>query len=97
MKYILLSLVMLVVSDGLISQFLTKYGLGREGNPFLRTFVNEGSFLPLKVAGALLAALILWDVYRKRPRLALISSLVFVALYTGIMFWNLLVYFTGQM
>jgi hypothetical protein len=88
---------MLVVSDGLISQFLTKYGLGREGNPFLRTFVNEGSFLPLKVAGALLAALILWDVYRKRPRLALISSLVFVALYTGIMFWNLLVYFTGQM
>jgi hypothetical protein len=97
MKYILLSLVMLVVSDGLISQFLTKYSLGREGNPFLRTFVNEGSFLLLKVAGALLAALILWDMYRKRPRVALISSLVFMVLYTGIIFWNLFVYFTGQM
>jgi hypothetical protein len=97
MKYILLSLVMLVLTDGLISQFLTKYGLGHEGNPFLRTFVNEESFLLLKVAGALLAALILWDMYRKRPRFALISSLVFVGLYTVIVFWNLFVYFTGQM
>jgi len=96
MKYIILSLVMLVVSDGLISQFLTRYGLGQEGNPFLRTFVSEGNFLLIKVAGALLGALILWDIYRKQPRVALISGALFVALYTGIVFWNLAVFFSGQ-
>jgi len=96
MKYILLSLVVLVVSDGLISQFLIRYGLGHEGNPFLRTFVTEGNFLLLKVVGALLGALILWDIHRSRPRLALISSLVFVALYTGIVLWNVAVFFITQ-
>lgn len=95
-KYILLSLVILVISDGVISQFLARHGLGYEGNPFLRTFVGEGYFLLLKVAGALLGALILWDISRRHPRLAFISSLFFVALYTGIVFWNLAVFFMGQ-
>jgi hypothetical protein len=96
MKYILLSLVMLVVADGLISQFLMKHGLGREGNPFLQAFVNGGEFLLLKVLGALLSALILWDIYKSRPKVGLISSLVFMVLYTGIVLWNLTVFFITQ-
>ena len=92
-KYLLLLIIALVVSDGLISQFLVRHGLGYESNPFLQTFVNEENFLLIKLAGALLGALILWDVYKTRPRVALISTLSFVILYTGIVFWNLGVFF----
>lgn len=95
-KYLFLILIALVVSDGLISQFLVRHGLGREGNPFLQTFVSEGNFLLIKLAGALLGALILWDVYKTQPRVALISTLSFVVLYTGIVFWNLGVFFLAQ-
>jgi hypothetical protein len=96
MKYLLLLLVMLVVADGLISQFVTRHGFGHEGNPFLSTFVGEGNFLLLKAAGALLGALVLWDIYKSRPKVGLISSVLFVALYTGIVFWNLAVFFIAQ-
>ena len=96
MKYLLLTLIALVVSDGLISQFIVRHGLGREGNPFLQTFVSEGNFLLIKLAGALLGALILWDIHRTRPTVALVLTLVFVILYTGVVFWNLGAFFITQ-
>ena len=96
MKYLLLTLIALVVSDGLISQFLIRYGLGREGNPLLQSFVSEGYFLLIKLAGALLCALILWDIHKTQPKVATISTLWFVVLYTGIVFWNLGVFFITQ-
>ena len=97
MKYLLLTLIALVVSDGLISQFIVRHGLGREGNPFLQTFVSEGNFLLIKLAGALLCTLILWNMYKTRPRVALISTLSFVILYTGILYWNLGVFLIIQL
>jgi len=96
MKYILLTLIALVISDGLLSQFLIKHGLGYEGNPFLQSFVGEPNFLLIKVAGALLCALILWDIHKNRPKVALVSALLFVTIYTGIVFWNLGVFFFAQ-
>ena len=95
-KYLLLTLLGLVVSDGVISQFLVRYGLGHEGNPFLQTFISEGNFLLVKLAGALLAVIILWDIHKKQPRVALIGTLSFVVLYTGIVFWNLGVFLITQ-
>ncbi len=95
-EYILGLLIALVVSDGLITEFLTGSGLGREGNPFLQPFMVEGGLLLVKMAGALLSALILWDIYRRQPNLALISSLFFVAFYTGIVYWNLAIFFISQ-
>lgn len=96
MIYILLSLVMLVVSDGLITQFLTEQGLAMEGNPFLQSIVGEGKFLLVKVAGGLLATLILWDVYKAKPRMALVGSAFLMVIYTGIIFWNLAVFFISR-
>ena len=83
----------LVVADGLITRFLVTHGVGQEGNPFLQPLVAEGNFLFVKVAGALLSILFLWDIYRKSPRLSLMVSLGFVILYTGIVYWNLAVLF----
>jgi hypothetical protein len=94
--YLLAALVVLVVSDGLITRFLVRQGLAREGNPLLVPIVGEQSFLAIKVLGALFCALVLWDIYRQRPKLAVASTIGFVALYSGIVLWNLLVFLLGQ-
>ena len=91
-QYILVTLVTLVVADGIVSQFLVSYGLGREWNPFLQTLVEQDYFPLIKLAGALLCALILCDMHKNRPRAALATSLFFVVLYTVIVYWNLGIY-----
>ncbi len=96
MRYPLAALIALVVSDGLITQFLVRQEIGRERNPLLQGVVGEASFLVIKVLGALLCALILWDIYRRWPKLALISSWCFVVVYAGIVLWNLSVFFVSQ-
>jgi len=53
----------LVVADGLISNYLTILGLGTEWNPLLRALVGQEHFLAIKVAGALVSALILGFLY----------------------------------
>ena len=58
------TLIALVVADGLLSQFLIGSGLGTESNPLIISWVSDSSFLYLKLAGALLCALILWDIYK---------------------------------
>jgi len=89
MKYLLGLLVGFEILDGVMSYFLVRGGLGREGNPFLQPIVGEVSFLVLKVVGGLICALILWDIYKRFPRVALISTSCFVAFYVVIVVWNL--------
>lgn len=93
MRYLLIALVALVVSDGVISHFLVAGGLGWEWNPLLRTLVGKEYFLVIKLLAALLSALILWDVYRKWPKLGLISTSCLVLVYTGMVLWNLSLFF----
>jgi hypothetical protein len=92
-EYLLGALLGLVVADGLISQFLIKSGLGREGNPFLKTLVAEGNFLVVKMCGAVVCVLILWNMARRAPRVAFIVSVSLVSVYTAILFWNLAIFF----
>ena len=47
----------------------------------------------LKTAGAILAALILWDIGRRHPKLATIATSSCVVVYTVIVVWNISVYF----
>ncbi|MFC2013298.1 DUF5658 family protein [Chloroflexota bacterium] len=93
MKYLLGLLAGLVVSDGLLTYFLIENGLAREGNPFLVPIVGESSFLVLKVVGAILCVLILWDIYRRFPKLALIATSCFVVVYGAIVVWNTSLFF----
>ena len=93
MKYLLGLLASFVVADGLLTYFLVGGGLAREGNPFLAPIVGETNFLVLKVVGAILCVLILWDIYRRFPKLALISTSCFVAAYGAIVLWNLSIFF----
>ena len=88
MKYLLGLLVIFVVLDGLLTQGLVNGGLAREGNPLLRPLVGEAGFIVLKVVGALLCAFILWDIYRRFPRVAIIATSCFVVAYGVIVLWN---------
>ncbi len=89
MKYLLGLLVGFEILDGIMSHLLIRGGLGREGNPFLQPLVGELNFIILKVVGGLLCTLILWDIYKRHPRVALISTSCFLAFYVVIVFWNL--------
>lgn len=87
-KILLGLLVVLVIADGLITQLLIRDGLAREGNPLLQPLVGGSGFIILKAAGALLSAFILWDIYRRFPRVAVIATRCFVAAYGLIVLWN---------
>ncbi|UCG54729.1 MAG: hypothetical protein JSV32_00470 [Dehalococcoidia bacterium] len=91
-EYLLGSLLALVVADGIISQFLIEEGLGREGNPLLKTIATDSDFLIIKMCGAVISVIILWNMARRKPKLVLISSSIFVLIYTAILFWNISLY-----
>jgi len=93
MKYLLSLLVGFTVADGLLTYFLIRHGLGREGNPLLLPLLGDDSFLTIKLVGTILCVLILWDIYKHFPRLALVSTSCFVVLYAVIVIWNLGVFF----
>jgi len=95
MKYLLVALVIMVISDGLVTNLLIGHGLAREGNPFLVTLVGDWVFLAIKAIGATLCAIILWDIHKHWPKLALIASSLFLLVYTGIVTWNLCLFFIG--
>jgi cellulose synthase/poly-beta-1,6-N-acetylglucosamine synthase-like glycosyltransferase len=91
-EYLLGTLLSLVVADGIISQFLIKSGIGQEGNPFLKTLVAEGNFLIVKMCGAIICVIILWNMAKRLPKLVFIVSVSLVSIYTAILFWNIAVF-----
>ncbi len=93
-KHLLAVLVALSAADALVSQSLVALGLGYEGNPFLRG-LSGGEFLLIKLVGVLLAALLLWDIHRRQPRIAVTAAVILVAFLTGVVYWNLGIYLRG--
>lgn len=94
MRLTLYTLFGLIVADGLLTNFLVINGHGLEANPFLQAWVGRDSFLALKVSGAFLATLLLWIKYTRKPKLIYRITVVFLAFYTGVVFWNLFVFLT---
>ena len=92
MKYLLGLLIIFEIADGILTHFLVTGGLAREGNPLLLPIVGEFSFLVLKVVGVFICAIILWDIYKRWPRVALISTSCFVVFYGVIVLWNLSIF-----
>lgn len=91
-EYLLGTLLSLIAADGIISQFLIKEGFGYEGNPFLRTLAIDNDFLIIKMCGAIICVIILWNLAKRKTRLVLIFSSIVVFIYTAILFWNISIY-----
>ena len=89
MKYLLLLLSGLEISDGIMTNSLVGNGLLQEANPLMTSIVGDGDFLLLKVVGALLSALALWQIYRRFPRLALTTTSSVLLFYSAVLAWNL--------
>jgi hypothetical protein len=95
MFWLLGVLVACVIMDGVITELLLAHGLAREGNPFLEPIVGQAGFMLLKTVGALVAAFILWDIYRHWPKLATIAAWVLVSAYGIIVLWNTSLFLIG--
>ena len=87
-RILLGALLSTIIADGIITKFLVLNGFAVEGNPFLRAWVVEDAFLTIKITGGLLAALYLWSIYRRHPKLSIVCSSIFLTGYTFIVFWN---------
>lgn len=87
--YILGALLFMEVADGLLTSALIEKEIAWEANPLLYDIAGKPYFPVLKIAGGLVAIIILWDIHRHHPRLAFWTASVFVLIYTGIAGWNL--------
>ena len=95
-RYLLCLLCSLVVADAIISNFIVRSEVGIEGNPFIQSIVGQTSFVFLKLSAALYSSLILWRVFKQHRRLGLASIILFVMVFTAILWWNLGIWFVGQ-
>jgi len=95
-RYLLWLLCSLVVADAIISNFIVQSGVGTEGNPFIESIVGQTSFVFLKLSAAFFSSLILWQVFKQHRRVGLASIIIFVILFTAILWWNLGIWFIGQ-
>jgi hypothetical protein len=92
MKALLGALIAFIILDGVQTEMLLNRGVAREANPFLQPLVGDIGFMILKIVGSLLVAFILWDIYRRFPRVALIATSIAVAGYGAIVIWNTSLY-----
>lgn len=81
-------LVCLIIVDGILTEILLSLGLAWECNPILAPIIGDVGFMVLKVVGAGLCALILWDIYRHWPKLGVIATWSAVFIYSVIVIWN---------
>lgn len=76
------------VADGFLTNALIRLDIASEGNPVMFGLAGKSSFPIFKLAGVLLAVLILWDIRRRHPRMAFWTAVAFLIVYTGIVTWN---------
>ena len=79
---------LLIILDGILTNILVTHNIAREFNPFLRVLANTDGLVWVKIAGALVCTVLLWDVYKHWPRLATISIYSLTVLYAVIVLWN---------
>jgi O-antigen ligase len=92
---LLITLFVLVVTDGVITSLLITNGIAWEGNPLLQGWVEQWYFPLVKALGALFCAVVIWDIYQRWPKLAILSSISFVIFYGLIVLWNSFLLLTG--
>jgi hypothetical protein len=86
--YLLSVLMVFVILDGVLTEFLIAGGNAYEANAFLAPLVGRVGFMLLKTFGALLCALILWDIHIRNQKLALTVAWLATIGYGVIVLWN---------
>ena len=89
MKYIIVLLSGLEISDGILTQLFVNNGLVQEANPIMEPLVAAGDFLFLKIFGAIFSVLVLWCLYKRFPSIAISTASSIVVFYGAVLAWNL--------
>jgi hypothetical protein len=79
----------MVIADGVLTNFLIQKDIASEANPFLTHLAGNTGLIIIKIVGVALAVVVLWDIYRRSPRLSFWASSVCLLVYSGIVAWNL--------
>jgi hypothetical protein len=93
MVFLLPIVIILQITDGVLTYSSVGNHLAKEGNPLLQNIAGTGNFLLMKVIGALICALLLWLVYKRFPRISIIFTSCIVIFYSLILTWNLNILF----
>jgi hypothetical protein len=89
LKFLIPLVAALEAADGLLTYWAVGRGIVQEANPILGNSVGSGDFLVMKVCGGLLSVCLLWLVYKRVPKFALIVSSAIVLFYAAVLTWNL--------
>jgi hypothetical protein len=92
-KRLLIAMVVFVILDGVLTEYLIASGGVWEANAFLAPLVGRTGFMLLKVFGALICALILWDIYTRNQKLATVAAWIAAVGYGVIVVWNTSLFF----
>jgi hypothetical protein len=93
MKCVLILATQLQIWDGLITEVLVNNGIAEEGNPFIRSLVEQGGFLTLKILGSFLCVAALWILSKHAPRFSFVAASSLAAFYMAVLSWNFYVVF----
>lgn len=86
--YLLVALVTFMIVDGVLTQYFVPQGSVKEANLFIAPLIGHPSFLILKIVGAIICAVLLWDINRRFPKLGLIATWIAVIGCGVIVLWN---------
>jgi hypothetical protein len=95
-KFLIPLIVALEIADGVLTHSAVGNALVQEANPLFRNTAGSGSFLIMKISGALLSALLLWLIYQRFPKVSLITSAGIMLFYTAVYTWNLSILFRSS-
>jgi hypothetical protein len=88
MKLLLVLLVSMMSIDGIVTYWAVTNELARESNNIVAPIAGDWQFILLKVVGAIVSALVLWNVYKHFPRIALLGANCVVVFYVVVLTWN---------
>jgi hypothetical protein len=93
MLFVLLLMAQFQFWDGLMTQVFVSRGLVKEANPLMAPLVSGGSFLPLKLLGIAVLLLLLWILYKRFPKMAVVAASTISVFSAVLIIWNFMVFF----
>jgi hypothetical protein len=88
MKYLLTFMIAFVILDGVLTEYLIATGRAWEANAYMAPLIGNVGFMLLKIFGALFCALVLWDIYTRHQKLAIVAAWIAAVGYGVIVAWN---------
>ena len=88
MRLLLILLILFQIVDAVFTRWAVTENLVREWNPFVVSLATDWHFLIIKISGALVSALVLWSIYLRFPKTAILGTSSVVAFYGLLLVWN---------